>query len=229
MSGEAKPSYPPAHGPPAPGFPLASVLICYADVIAGSHARTFTLPELSVTVDLSLDVVARTPLTCWSGALGHLAGDVRAGKRIVVTETAFTSVSGETLAVCTGSFSRISRTVSALGELVPPPPRHTRQLLDEPLAQRVGLVSPSSGVAEIARRPDLGNTTDSLMGGLSALQRRWPQCRRRTAQPIGPATQPIGPATQPIGSATQPIGPTTWPIGSTSATSTRSGSGPVGR
>jgi acyl-coenzyme A thioesterase PaaI-like protein len=150
-------------------FPLASVLICYVDVIAGSHARTFSLPQLSVTVDMSLDIVVPDPAEVTVEEVSLSSRILRAGKRLIVTETILGTTEGETLAVCTSSFSVVSRTVSALGDLGPPPPRHERRLLSVPLAERVGLVCAQPGGAEIARRPGLGNTTDSLMGGLTAL------------------------------------------------------------
>lgn len=167
-SGEAL--VPPGAWTPGTRFPRASVLVTYADVIAGAQARALTLPSLSVTVDLSLDVLAPKATELFVGELTAHSRVLRAGKRMIVTETTFSVPGDGAVAVCTGSFSAISRTLNALGDAVEERrSRHERDLLTLPLAERVGLVVQEPGRAEIARRADLGNSTDSLMGGLTAL------------------------------------------------------------
>lgn len=151
-------------------FPLASVLISYADVIAGSHVRAMTLPQLSVTVDLCLDVVDPDAIPEIVTELAVESRMLRAGRRSYVTQTDFFLPGRRHIAVCTGSFSAISRTTNALGDPVEAPrSRPERPLLEAPLAERVGLEVVSAGHTRLERRSDLGNSTDSLMGGLTAL------------------------------------------------------------
>jgi acyl-coenzyme A thioesterase PaaI-like protein len=142
----------------------------YADVVAGGQARTRTLPQLSVTVDLTLDILdPEAPQRSVPELFLH-SRILRGGKRLIFTETTVSTPQGTLLAVCTGCFSAISRTLNALGDgPVERVPRYERSLLTVPLVDRVGLEVPSPGTAEIARRSDLGNSTDSLMGGLHAL------------------------------------------------------------
>lgn len=166
--GEA--SVPPVALAPGSGFPLASVFISYADVIAGSQVRAMTLPQMSVTVDMSLDVVDPGAISETVTEMSLESRILRSGRRAYVTQTDFFLPGRGLAAVCTGSFSAISRTVNALGDDVePPPPRHQRARLETDLAARVGLEVLAPGRASLARRADLGNSTDSLMGGLTAL------------------------------------------------------------
>lgn len=166
--GEA--SVPPGALAPGTGFPLASVLVSYADVIAGSQVRAMTLPQMSVTVDMSLDVVDPGALSETVTEMTLQSRILRSGRRAYVTQTDFFLSGRGPVAVCTGSFSAISRTLNALGDDVePPPPRHQRARLDTDMAARVGLEVLAPGRVRLARRADLGNSTDSLMGGLTAL------------------------------------------------------------
>jgi acyl-coenzyme A thioesterase PaaI-like protein len=161
---------PPGACVPGTRFPLASVLVIYADMIAGMQARVITLPQMSVTVDLCVDILAPESIGRAVGEIAIESRLLRAGKRMIVTETTFLLPDGEPLGVCTGSFSAISRTHNILADSgEPPPPRHQRPLLTLPFAERVGVTSASPGVAELARGAGMGNSTDSLMGGYAAL------------------------------------------------------------
>lgn len=158
----------------APGtwFPRAGVLVTYADVIAGSQARQATLPNMSVTVDLALDVADDDALFERRVEEIVLRSRVlRSGKRMVVTETVFAVPGARApFAVCTGSFSSINSTFNFLGDVTTrPQSRHERPLLTEPLLDRVGIRVTGPGTAEIDRRSDLGNSTGTLMGGMTAL------------------------------------------------------------
>ena len=161
---------PPGACVPGSQFPLASTLLMYADVIAGGHARERTLPQLSVTVDLALDVVDPAAPHNEVRELVARSRILRGGKRMFFTETTLSADGGDPVAVCTGCFSAISRTLNAFGDApFRRASRYERPLLAMSLVDRVGLVQPSPGIAEIARRADLGNSTDSLMGGLHSL------------------------------------------------------------
>src|SRR5580658_6702472 len=154
-----------------PGFPFprASVLLSFADTIAGSQVRALTLPRLSVTVELTLDVVMANP---GQRPIEHLEIEStlrRRGKRIFITETTFALPDGTMVAVCGGTFSGISRTDSARPDSGQPRSNDNGRLLSGSVADRIGIRSLSPGVAEIALRNDLGNSTNSLMGGLTAI------------------------------------------------------------
>ncbi len=105
---------PPGAWAPGTAFPRASVLVSYADMIAGAQYRTLTLPQLSVTVDLSLDVLlAGAPWTRVE-AVTVESRILRRGKRTAITETTFSVGGVGPVAVCTGSFALISSTTNLL-------------------------------------------------------------------------------------------------------------------
>jgi len=150
-------------------FPRASVLVSYADTIAGSQVRALTLPQLSVTVELTLDVIVADP---GRRPIEYVAIESiirRRGKRMFITETSFSHPEGTVLAVCGGTFSAISLTEPPRQGGREPRANDKRPLFSGSLDDHVGLHSPRPGVAQIALRNDLGNSTNSLMGGLTAM------------------------------------------------------------
>ena len=157
---------------PGTWIPRSAILVTYADIIAGSQARQLTLPNMSVTVDLSLDVSDDdTPFARRVEEITLRSQVLRSGKRMVVTETLF-ALPGQSapFAVCTGSFSVINSTHNFLGnDAWAQRSRHERPLLSAPLLDRVGMRVTAPGTAEIAHRSDLGNSTGTLMGGMTAL------------------------------------------------------------
>ena len=75
---------------PGTWIPRSAILVTYADIIAGSQARQLTLPNMSVTVDLSLDVSDDdTPFARRVEEITLQSRVLRSGKRMVVTETLF--------------------------------------------------------------------------------------------------------------------------------------------
>lgn len=160
---------PPGAWAPGTRFPRTSVLATYVDVIAGVQARSLTLPQLSVTTDVNLDLLIDDVAAVVVEEVSVRSQLLRQGKRLFVTESLF-SWRGRPIAAATASFSAISRTRNAFGDAIPEPrTRFQRQLLAQPVTERVGLESPEPGVAQLDRRAELGNSTDSLMGGLTML------------------------------------------------------------
>jgi hypothetical protein len=160
---------PPVGWLPGCPFPRASVLISFADTVAGSQVRALTLPKLSVTVELTLDVIMADP---GHRPIEHLAIESilrRRGKRVFTTETTFALPDGTAVAVCSGTFSAISLTDSPSPADRAPRASDNGSRPSGSLLDQIGLLSPSPGVAQIALRNDLGNSTNSLMGGLTAI------------------------------------------------------------
>lgn len=161
---------PPGAWAPHTRFPRASVLLAYADIIAGAQFRALTVPRMSVTVDLNLDVTAPDAVALVVERLLLTSRILRRGKRTAVTETSFFLPDGRVVAICTGSFAMISSTFNALGSNDGPRrSRHERPLLPAPVAERAGIREPAAGRAELALRPGLGNSTGSMMGGLTGI------------------------------------------------------------
>ncbi len=161
---------PPGAWAPGTAFPRASVLVTYADIVAGAQYRALTVPNMSVTVDLALDVTAPDAPALEVEGLILTSRILRRGKRTAVTETLCRLPDGRVVAVCTGSFAMISSTTNALQHLSgPAPSRHERPLLPGPVMDRAGIGVLGRGTAELALRPGLTNSTSSMMGGLTGM------------------------------------------------------------
>jgi acyl-coenzyme A thioesterase PaaI-like protein len=172
---------------PGTSFPRASVLLTYADIIAGAQYRALTLPRMSVTVDLSLDVMAPDAATLQVDRLLLTSRILRQGKRTAVTETSCRLPDGRVVAVCSGSFAMISSTFNALPPRNgPEPSRFERPLLPVPVEERAGIEVPAPGRAELAMRPGLGNSTGSMMGGLTGILGEVAALSRAQADGPGP-------------------------------------------
>jgi acyl-coenzyme A thioesterase PaaI-like protein len=157
---------PPGACLPGTDFPRASVLLTYADVVAGMQASLRTQPRVSVTVDLNLEVLTRPRLA----ELELRSRVLRSGSRVTVSEVAFVAPgTAEPFALSVGTFMASPRAADVIGD----PPRPGRGgppwSMQAPLADHVGLRVLSPGLTELHRRPDLGNSSNSLQGGLVAL------------------------------------------------------------
>lgn len=150
---------------------LTSVLVTWADVVAGKFANAKLAPSICMTLDLDLHLL-RSP----SGA-GFEPGDeitsrahiIRAGRRIVVMGVEFETSDGERFGFATADF------------IASPDPRHEtrdgfpldstepRRHLDRPFAERVGIRRLDDGRVELPNGIDNVNATGGLQGGLLAL------------------------------------------------------------
>jgi acyl-coenzyme A thioesterase PaaI-like protein len=154
---------PPGALVPGTGVVRPAVLLTYADVVAGTQASRRTHPRVSVTVDLSLEVLRRPR----SEDLALESRILRSGARVTVGETVFFADGDPApFAVAQATFMASPREVDLLPE---GGRQHAAWQLTTPLADHVGLAVPAPGVAELARRKDLDNASDSLQGGLIGL------------------------------------------------------------
>ena len=146
-----------------------SVLAAWADMLTGLLTGTSLAPRVPVTLDLSIDLpqpVRGTPAIVGSSRL------LKAGRSVVVLEVTFVLAGGtDPVAVGTASFMPSPDTSLSL-----PAWRDSPSLLDRPkdrltapFAERAGCERRDDGVAELPRREDALNASNTINGGLIAL------------------------------------------------------------
>jgi acyl-coenzyme A thioesterase PaaI-like protein len=141
-----------------------SVLFTYADVVAGVQASRRTHPRVSVTVDLNVEVLRPSP----AEQVSVESRILRSGARVTVSEVVFREPDEpRAFAVSIATFMSSPREGDV--QLRRPSGRLGTWRMMKPFAEHVGMVVPRPGTAELARRADLGNSTDSLQGGLTGL------------------------------------------------------------
>lgn len=150
-----------------PGWPSASVLLTYADVLIGVSASTRTAPRISITSSLSIHLAGPVASGTELDMRCHIT---RAGRTVTVGETTLFGAGHAVAATAVGTFQASPRpqdvatgsfrNLDGSGHRVSPYPT---------LAQHVGLEVLRPGLARIVLRPDLMNATESLQGGLVAL------------------------------------------------------------
>lgn len=146
-----------------------SVLVAWADVLTGLLTGTAVTPRVPVTLDLTVDLP--TPLH-GTPALGGAARILKAGRSVVVSEVTFVADGGsEPVALATASFMPAPDVTLTL-----PPLAESRSLLEQPrqrltapFAERAGCERRAPGVAELPRREDALNASNTINGALIAL------------------------------------------------------------
>lgn len=142
-----------------------SVLVVWADVIAGHLAAHVIAPRVPVTLELDVHLFRRAP---GSGVLRARGRTVKAGRSVFVAEIEFTAEDGDPVAVCGAAFmtqpdpSKRLPTSSSV-DLPKTGP------LAVPLAERAGCERREPGVAVLSRSEDGLNASGSIQGGLLAL------------------------------------------------------------
>ncbi len=147
-----------------PGRPCLSVLLTVADCIAGASAMQATTPQLAVTLDMALHLVAEPP----GSTLDVTARVVKQGRSTVATEVRFLGADTDQL-VALGylTFMASPRPEDAS----PPVPRgmHVHGTLVGDFAGALGLDDRGSGIVEVPRRPFVVQAAGSVQGGVVAL------------------------------------------------------------
>ncbi|WP_436791470.1 hotdog domain-containing protein [Yinghuangia sp. YIM S10712] len=141
-----------------------SVLVVWADIIAGHLAAHVIAPRVPVTLELDVHLFRRAP---GSGVVRAMGRTVKAGRSVFVAEIEFVTESGEPVAVCGASFMAqpdTSKRLPVLSETMPVTGR-----LSVPLAERAGCVRREPGVAVLPRSEDGTNASNTVNGGLIAL------------------------------------------------------------
>jgi acyl-coenzyme A thioesterase PaaI-like protein len=141
-----------------------SVVLTWADVIAGAVAGIAVEPRIPVTLDL--EVQLRRPIRL-GDAVTSEAYALKVGKQVVVTEARF-RVDGEVVATAVGSFM-VAPDPALVFDAGFPRSFERGGDLAEPFAERAGVVWPERGVAELPRREDGLNGVGAIQGGLVAL------------------------------------------------------------
>jgi acyl-coenzyme A thioesterase PaaI-like protein len=142
----------------------ASVLTVWADMIAGMMAAQVMTPRVPVTFELDLQLYRPAPS---AGAIRVTGETIKSGRSIYVARTDVTA-DGAPLALAYASF------MAAPDPRLRMPPLTTIDLprqpsLAVPLAERAGSVRVRPGVAQLTRRHDGLNSSNTVNGGLIAL------------------------------------------------------------
>ena len=145
---------------------LTSVLLTYADVVAGSLANRATLPRVCMTVDLNVRVLRRPP----TDGLEAEARVLKSGRTLTFTETVFRPRGGgDPFAVSQGTFVASPRPQDTYEQMEDVPAMRLRPTMQVPLHERVGARFVEPGVVEVPRSPDVLNPADTIQGGVVAL------------------------------------------------------------
>ncbi|UGQ12757.1 hypothetical protein LO772_03805 [Yinghuangia sp. ASG 101] len=142
-----------------------SVLVVWADIIAGHLAAHVIAPRVPVTLELDVHLFRPAP---GSGLLRARGRTVKAGRSVFVAEIEFAAEDGEPVAVCGAAFMTqpdpSKRLPPKLSEDLP-----VTDVLSVPLADRAGCERREPGVAVLPRSEDGLNASGSVNGGLIAL------------------------------------------------------------
>jgi acyl-coenzyme A thioesterase PaaI-like protein len=141
-----------------------SVVLTWADVIAGAVGGIAVEPRIPVTLDL--EVQLRRPIRM-GDAVTSEAYPLKVGRQVVVSEARF-KVGGDVVATAVGSFM-VAPDPSLVFDGGFPRTFERGGNLAEPFAERAGTVWPDPGVAEVPRRDDGLNGAGAIQGGLVAL------------------------------------------------------------
>jgi acyl-coenzyme A thioesterase PaaI-like protein len=145
---------------------LTSVLLTWADVLAGPLATEATMPRVCMTNDLTVRLLSRPP----TGAVDLRAEVLKSGRTTTFTETWLAPAGAPTapFAVAHGTFVASPRPQDTIDLTMLVGDRGSRPLL-APLPERLGVRVIEPGVAEVDRRDELLNPADTLQGGVVAL------------------------------------------------------------
>ncbi|HET7652933.1 MAG TPA: hypothetical protein VFK42_07835 [Acidimicrobiales bacterium] len=144
---------------------LTSVLLTWADILAGPLATQSTLPRVCMTNDLTVRLLGRPP----AGDVDMRAAVLKSGRTTTFTETWLCPAGDDApFAVAHGTFVASPRPQDVIDLETLAGNRGTRTL-ESPLPDRLGVRVVEPGVAEVARRDDLLNPADTLQGGVVAL------------------------------------------------------------
>ena len=152
---------------PEAGVIRPSVLITWADILTGSLANEFTLPQVCMTVDL--DVRILRPILA-GVAIEGFGRIVKSGRTVTVGETTFTA-DGEPAAVSFSSFVASPRPEDvAVSAVTGKQKLHDQPVIHPPapVAEMLGTRIVEPGVVEVDRRERILNWADTVQGGAVA-------------------------------------------------------------
>jgi acyl-coenzyme A thioesterase PaaI-like protein len=144
----------------------ASILATWADHLMGLLASQVMMPRVPATLELDVHLYRPAP---GAGTVEGRARLLKAGRSVLSACVDF-FVDGEPLGVSAGSFMLAGdpnvRLPSTLSFEAAAPRAAT---LSEPIAERAGCERKQAGVAELPRRHDGLNSSNTINGGLLAL------------------------------------------------------------
>lgn len=150
---------------PETDIALSSVLLTWADILAGPLATQSTMPRVSMTNDLTVRLLGRPPV----GRVDLRSAVLKSGNTTSFTETWLTAAGApDPFAVVHGTFVASPRPQDTIDIETLAGMRLSRPLR-MPLPERLGARTVAPGVAEVERRDDLLNPADTLQGGVVAL------------------------------------------------------------
>ena len=143
-----------------------SVILLWADVLAGAAAGLAINPRIPLTLDLEVQV--RRPFAPGSEVHAE-ARIVRAGRSVVVTEATFgDGTDPEPLAIAVATFVPSPDTSHVFDGGFPIPVFPDDARLTQPLAERLSCRVLEPGVVEMPRRLDALNAVGAIQGGAVA-------------------------------------------------------------
>ena len=144
-----------------------SILVAWADTVAGLLAADVIGPRVPVTLELDVHLYRPAPT---SGTVRGIGRAVKAGRSVFVATVDFSGEDGEPFALAAGSF------MAARDPNVRLPPRLSVDLvvpagtrLRTPFAEHAGCQRNEPGVATLNRSEGALNSSNTLNGGLIAL------------------------------------------------------------
>lgn len=143
---------------------LTSVLLTWADILAGPLATQATMPRVCMTNDLTVRLLARPP----AGDVDLRGAVLKSGRTTTFTET-WIGPPDAPCAVAHGTFVASPRPQDVIDLDMLRGVRRERRALETPLPERLGVRVVERGVTEVERRDDLLNPADTLQGGVVAL------------------------------------------------------------
>jgi acyl-coenzyme A thioesterase PaaI-like protein len=144
-----------------------SILVAWADTVAGLLAADVIGPRVPVTLELDVHLYRPAPA---SGVVRGVGRAVKSGRSVFVATVDFSSDDGELFALAAGSF------MAARDPNVRLPPRLSVDLivpagtrLRTPFAEHAGCRRVDPGVATLTKSDDALNSSNTVNGGLIAL------------------------------------------------------------
>jgi acyl-coenzyme A thioesterase PaaI-like protein len=144
-----------------------SILVAWADVVAGLLAADVIGPKVPVTLELDVHLYRPTPA---SGTVRGVGRAVKSGRSVFVATVDFSDEDGEPFALAAGSF------MAARDPMVRLPTRLSVDVvvpagtrLHTPFAEHAGCRRGDPGVATLTRSEAALNSSNTINGGLIAL------------------------------------------------------------
>jgi acyl-coenzyme A thioesterase PaaI-like protein len=157
---------------PTAGTLRPSVLLSWADTLAGSLATERTLPRVCMTVDLDVRVVGAVPAGVQVRGVGRI---LKTGRVLTFTETTFLiDGSDEPTAFVLGTFVASPRPEDTADSFVTQVTtgsrrRRSNQAPTVPITDILGAREIAPGVVEADRHPRILNWVETVQGGAVAL------------------------------------------------------------